>query len=49
MFKDWRLAKFEKSNVNIVLYDFKTILERENTFKVIDKPKHTSRRFIPNI
>ena len=46
MIKDWRQAKFEKAMLVLsLLQDYKTRLDRENTVKGIDQPKHTSRRY----
>ena len=46
MIKDWRQAKFEKAMLVLsILQDYKTRLDRENTVKVIDQPKRTSRRY----
>ena len=46
MIKDWRQAKFERAMLVLsVLQDYKTTLDRENTVKGIDQPKHTSGRY----
>ena len=43
MIKDWKQTKFEKAL--LVLWDYKTRLDRESTVKEIDQPGHTSRRY----
>ena len=46
MIKDWKHAKFERAIwVLPVLQDQKSRLDRENTVKGTDQPKHTSRRY----
>ena len=46
MIKDWKQAKFERAIFVLpILQDYKTRLDRENTVKGIDQPKHTSRRY----
>ena len=46
MIRDWRQAKSERAMLILsVLQDYKTRLDRQNTVKGIDLPKHTSRRY----
>ena len=46
MIKDWRQAKFERAMLILsVLQDYKTRLDRQNTVKGIDYPKHISKRY----
>ena len=46
MNKDWKQAKFERAVwILPVLQHYKSRLDRENTVKEIDQPKHTSRRY----
>ena len=46
MIKDWRQAKFERAMLILsVLQDYKTRLDRQNTVKRIDYPKHISKRY----
>ena len=46
MIKDWRQAKFERAMLTLlVLQDYKTRLDRENTVKGIDQPKRISRGY----